>query len=547
MSQFPHDDKQSPPEEVNNRAFDWWHNLGNTVLGAMDSENRGHPSLAMPYDHSDWVPVQSSDSEDSWSCTTSTEDQVYSESPASRHSAAVPSSDPFYNAVRLAEVEAELENARESERAQTSVVRAQEKSMFDLVIRINKEQHLSRSIGGKLSDLFVVVTQNQQYELDKVQRRLLELQVDAESGCFGQTWRDLQQKLHNINHKLDGYIELSTPKAILAGTQTDELTLFLGGLFADLPKMRKELERLSRYIEEEKVTIDVGNVVQDDKDACERAVKEHTRWEEDDSADLSASCSMTDILDRYYSFSRLHREMMETRKVKLQELLGKTSIELSRLQADLAYEKGRTANMRTRAIFWGDGLGESRVECPYTLLENLEMKQFALERGSQELEQIVETVQGLPPRFHIIDIVDPEEYKASTNSQSAYNPAKGVPGDSSCADITSQREDTMYIAELEEKLKEKQANEKAWGAHFESLHRRENEAKAALKQQLDSMELKNKELQNVVTVVTAKLFQRRERLWDLSGTARQLGEELISTLEQLGILCDKPLVRENGL
>ncbi|KAH8160711.1 hypothetical protein CIB48_g7528 [Xylaria polymorpha] len=549
MSQFPHDEEQSPLEEVNNRVFDWWPNLGNTALGAVDSgsNSRGHQSLAMPYDHSDWVPVQSSDSEDSWSCTTSTEDQVYSESPASRRSTVSPGGDPFYNAIRLAEVEGELENAREYERVQTSVIEDQRKHNFDLVIRINKQEHLSRSIGGKLSDLFVVVTQNQQYELDKVQRRLLDLQVDAESGCFGQTWRDLQQKLHNLNHKLDGYIRLSTPKAILAGTQTDELTLFLGGLFADLPKMRKELERLGRYIEEEKVIIDGENKLQDDKAACERAVKDHTRWEDVDSADLSAPSSMTDILDRYYAFSRLHREMMETRKEKLQELLGKTSIELSRLQADLAYEEGRTDNMRTRAIFWGDGLGESRVECPHTLLENLEMKRFALQCGSQELERIVETVQGLPSRFHIIDIRDAEEYKASADSQSAYNPVKGAPGGSSCAVIAGQREDTMYIAELEAKLKEKQANEKAWGAHFESLHRRENEAKAALKQQLDSMELKNKGLQNVVTIVTAKLFQRRERLWDLSTTARQLGEELISTLEQLGIPCDKPSVHENEL
>ncbi|KAI0456069.1 hypothetical protein F5B21DRAFT_502818 [Xylaria acuta] len=540
MSQSPHDEEQSPREEVNNTVFNRWSNLANTMLSAMDSENRSrghHLSLAMPYDHSDWVPVHSSDSGD-WCRTPSTGDEAYSASPAS------PGNDLYHNAIRLAAAEGELENAREWEKAQTSVIAAQEKHIFDLVASIDKERNISKSLGGKLSDLFVMVTQNQQHELDKVQRRLLELQIDAENCCFGRSWRDLQQKLHNLNHKLDEYIKLSTPKAIFAGTQTDELTLFLGSLLGDLPKMRKDLERLGRDIEEEKA-IDAENKLQDNKAACELTTKEYTRREDVDSADLSAPFSATDILDRYYGFSRLHREMMETRKEKLQELLVKISTELSRLQADLAYEEGRTANMRTRMIFWGDGLGESKVECPSTVLVNLEMKQLALMRGSHELEQIVGIIQGLPSRFHIIDIRDPEEYKASTHPESAYNQAKEASGSSGCTVTAGQREDTMYIAELEAKLKEKQANEKAWAAHFESLHRRENEAKAALKKQLDSMELKNQELQKVVTVVTGKLFQCRERLWDLSATARQLGEELISTLEQLGIPCDKPLVYEN--
>ncbi|KAI1753091.1 hypothetical protein F4782DRAFT_97466 [Xylaria castorea] len=537
MSQFPHDGEQSPREEVNDRVSNRWSNLADTTLSALDPGNRsrGQLSLVMPYDHLDWVPIHSSDSGDDWCRTPSTENQDYSASP---------DNDPYHNAIRLAEAEGELENAQERERTQTSVIAAQEKHIFDLVISIDKERNISKSLGGKLSDLFVVVTQNQQHELDKVQRRLLDLQIDAENGCFGQTWRDLQQRLHNLNHKLDWYIRLSTPKAIFAGTQTDELTLFLGGLLGDLPKMRKEAERLGRYIEEEKA-IDAENKLQDHKPTCERVAREHTRREDDDSTDLCAPFSVTGILDRYYGFSGLHREMMETRKEKLQGLLDKTSTELSRLQADLAYEEGRTANIRTRMVFWGDGLGESKAECPSTLLENLEMKQLTLERGSRELKRIVETIHELPSRFHIIDIRGPGEYNGSKHPKPAHNQAKEASGGSGCAVIAGQQEDTIYIAELEAKLKEKQANEKAWAAHFESLYRQENEAKATLKKQLDSVELKNKELQNIVAVVMEKLFQRRERLWDLSTTARQMGEELISTLGQLGISCDKPQVYEN--
>ncbi|KAI0555670.1 hypothetical protein F4679DRAFT_1161 [Xylaria curta] len=544
MSQFPHDEDQSPREEVNDRVVNCWSSLASTTMGAMDSKNRsgGHVSSSLvPYDHLEWVPVHSPDSGDGWCRTPSTEGQVYRASPVSCHSAASRDNDPYHNAIRLAVIEGELEDARERERTQTSVIAAREKHIFELIISLDKEEEKSKLLGGKLCDLFIVMTQSQQHELDEVQRRLMNLQSDAENGGFGATWRGLQQRLHDLNYKLDKYIGLSSSKVIFAGRQTDELTLFLGGLLGSLPMMRKEVERLSQYIEENKV-IDVQDKLQADKHVCEHVAREHTTREDNDSTELCAPFSVTDILDRYYSFSRLHREMMETRKKRLQELLDKTSKELRRLQADLAYEQGRTANMRTRMEFWGDGLGESKTEWPFTLIENLEKKRLMLERGSEELEGIVQIIHRLPSSFHIIDIRGPEENNIPMDPKSAHDEAKELSGDPGCAVIAGQREDTMYIAELEAKLKEKQANEKAWAAHFESLRRQEDEAKAALKKQLDSVELKNKELQNMVTVVTGKLFQRRERLWDLSATARQMGEELISTLGQLGISCDKPQV-----
>ncbi|TRX90454.1 hypothetical protein FHL15_008623 [Xylaria flabelliformis] len=515
------------------------------MLGDSENRSRGHVSSSiMPYDHLEWVPVHSPDSGDDWCRTPSTDDQVYWASPASCHSAVSTDNDPYYNAIRLAVVECELEDVRERERTQTSEIAAREKRISELILGLDKERNKSELLGGKLCDLFVVVTQNQQYELDKVQRQLMNLQLDAENGFWSQAWRNLQQRLHNLNHKLDRYIGLSSSTEIFAGIQTDELTLFLGSLLGNLPKMREEVERLSGYIEEEKA-IDTQDKLQADKHAYEHMTREHARQEDDDSAKLRAPFSMTNILNRYYGFSQLHREMMETRKERLQELLDRTSTELSRLQADLAYEEGRTANMRTRMEFWGYGLEGSKAECPFTLLENLEKKRLMLKHGSQELEGIVKTIHQLPSRFHIIDIRDPEEYHASRDPKLAHNEAKESSGNSGRAVIAGQREDTMYIAELEAKLAEKQANEKAWAAHFESLHRQENEAKESLKKQIDSVEVKNKELQKIVTMVTGKLFQRRERLWDLSATARQMGEELISTLGQLGISCDKPQVYEN--
>ncbi|KAI0541457.1 hypothetical protein GGR58DRAFT_457125 [Xylaria digitata] len=110
--------------------------------------------------------------------------------------------------------------------------------------------------------------------------------------------------------------------------------------------------------------------------------------------------------------------------------------------------------------------------------------------------------------------------------------------------VACQRGDRLYIAELESKLKEKQDNEKAWATHFENLHQREKEAKAALQQQLGTIKLGNEKLQRVVQVVAGRLFEHRERLWGLSTPARKMGEELISTLEQMEVSCDEPLIYE---
>ncbi|TGJ81333.1 hypothetical protein E0Z10_g7448 [Xylaria hypoxylon] len=491
----------------------------------------------MPCDPSGWVPVRSPDSEDDWCLTPSVEGKIYPASPVSSHSAPSPSNDQNSDSMKLAVAGEDLKEARAREQYQALYIEVQEKHISNLQSIIDKQRGISDSLETKLFDSFVVMTRNQQYELDKVQKRLLDLQNDAEEWLLGHEWRNLQQKLHDLNHKLDGYIKSSTPQTISTGEQTDELTLFMNSLLGDLPKMWNGLEKLERDIEEEK-----------DRDAgecgTECTIEDHTSREDVNNADMPTHPSVTDILDRYYVFSRLQRERMITRKEKLQVLLDEFSTELGRLQADLAYEEGRTANMRTRMTFWEDDLGASKVEYPDALLDNLEMKQTALKCGSQELEKIAGIIQELPSHFHMIDIRAPGEDQTSTHPETSTREAKQVSGTRKRAEVAGQREDTLYIAELEAKLKEKQANEKAWAAHLENLHQREMKARTALQKGIDSTELRNAKLQKVVQVVAGKLFEHRERLWGLSTPARKMGEELISTLEQLEISCDEPLIYE---
>ncbi|KAJ8108517.1 hypothetical protein ONZ43_g6400 [Nemania bipapillata] len=389
-----------------------------------------------------------------------------------------------------------------------------------------------------------MITQNQQNELDRVQRRLLDLQIDAEDCLLGHEWRDLQERFHNLNRKLDGYIKLTTPQSISAGTQTDELTLFLRGLLGDLPKLWKGLRKLKRDIEDERAR-DAEDKSAGQESRPERIADEHMEQQDANITDASSQPSVTDILDRYYEFSRFHRERMVMRQEKLQVLLNLTSTELSRLQADLAYEEGRTANMKTRMRFWSDDLSASKVKSPTMLMENLDMKLSVLKCGSEELEQIAQVIQNLPSDLHMIDLHTPEADQASTSSEAATPKELSIAlGTQDCASSTGQREDKLYISELEARLQEKQANEKAWAAHFENLHQRENETKAALQKRLDSVELGNAELQKVVRTVTGKLFEHRERLWSLSTPARKMGEELIAALEQLEITCDEPSIYE---
>ncbi|KAF2965629.1 hypothetical protein GQX73_g7941 [Xylaria multiplex] len=598
-------------------------------------------------------------------------------SPTSRHSAPSPSNNSSSAIMKFAATVEELKEARARRQSQELVIELQEGEIKRLHSIIQKQRGVSESLETKLFDSFVVMTQSQQHELDKLQKRLLDLQADAEDWLLGHEWRHLQQKLHDLNRKLDGYIKSSTPQKIAAGEQTDELPLFITGLLGDLPRMWNELEKLQQDIEEEQYR-GTANYSDGAEHTAEQTTHSDTSQEEVCSAEMPAHPSVTDILDHYYEFSQLQRKRMAARKERLQGLLDDISTELGRLQADLAYEEGRTANMRTRMMFWEADLGVSKVECPDTLLSNLEMKQTVLKCGSQELEKIAGIIQELPSHFHVIDIRAPGEDRTSccptsgkkapstlsvdeldenyghldnsgdkhatgidtrpclspegslafykskkikyplaadddielgdihelrlrrlteevynimsktkptikiracrdaltssivwrvseavdllnsiddtantTKSTCSSTPPKTPPMEIKQASRTQnragdagQRDDTLYIAELESKLKEKQDNEKAWATHFENLHQREKEAKTALQEQLDSAKLGNEELQKVVKVVAGKLFEHRERLWGLSTPARKMGEELISTLEQLEISCDEPLIYE---
>ncbi|KAJ2994098.1 hypothetical protein NUW58_g1641 [Xylaria curta] len=548
MFQFPEAQLQSLLEEATTATSDQQASSSSNTMSATGIEDRprcprrGRPqSFTMPQDSSDWVSVHSPGSGDDWHRTPSTE-EIHRASPAPHHhSTPSPRNATRSNSISLnATPEKYWAEKQEREREQT-LIETQERQISDLSLIIDHERDISSSLGSKLSDLFIVMTQNQQHELDKVQGRLMSLQTDAENCLLGCEWRALQQKLHNLNRKLDKYIENSTPEAIAAGTQTDELTLFLSGLLGGIPQMWKELAKLKHAIDDEKAR-DAEDRLESDEPMPEGATSESSEGEDIDSAGASAQLSVTDILDRYYEFSRLHREGMAARKERLQDLLDQTSTEISRLQADLSYEEGRTANMVTRMMFWGNDLDVSKVKDPATLIKNLELKRSNLKRGSKELENVAKIIQTLPSHFYMIDIRSPGENHASMSSESVTNQVKDASGTQGHFGAAGKLEDMLYITELEAKLKEKQANEKAWAAHFESLHQQELEAKAILEGRLESMTLEVAELDEVVTTVAGKLFEHRERLWGLSMPARQLGEELISTLEKLRITCDKPRI-----
>jgi predicted nuclease with TOPRIM domain len=193
-------------------------------------------------------------------------------------------------------------------------------------------------------------------------------------------------------------------------------------------------------------------------------------------------------------------------------------------------------------MFWADDLEVSKVKCTTRLMDNLKAKESALQSGWDELKRIADMIQKLPSYFHVIDIRTPDEDTASTQPEWLIDHARRAPGARDCTYVASCEEDKLYIAELEAKLKEKQADERAWAAHLQSLHQREKEVKNAFQQRLNSAVVENEELRHVVKTVAGKLFDHRERFWGLSTPARNLGEELISTLKQVGFACDDPFI-----
>ncbi|KAI1821693.1 hypothetical protein F4861DRAFT_444616 [Xylaria intraflava] len=486
----------------------------------------------------DWVQVYSANPEDNWYGTplTKSETEIGSTTSDRTVSSFVNNAQPS-DAIKLAIAEEDLKQMQSRDKDQCLVIKTHENSISALERKVEKERVIAHTLGTKLFDLFVVMTQNQQHELDKFQERLMDLQTDAEHWLLGNEWQHLHQKLHNLNRKLDGYMNASTPQAICAGFQTDELTLFLSSLLSDLPKLWNGLVKLERTVVAEKVRY-VEEESQSDEPKPKRAAEEIVSTENVDNADASSQRSVTDILDRYYEFSRRQRERMATRKDKLQALLNRTLTELSRLQADLVYEEGRTANMKTRVAFWAEDPEMCKVKCPAELVENLGKKQSALERGSQEIERITGIIQELPSHFHVIDIRIPEEGAASKHPELIGSEAKGVSGTQDHESVTGRREDALYIAELEAKLRQKQADEKAWATHMEKMQLRQETSQAELQERIYELNFKTVKFRKGIDAVVSKLFEHRERLWGLSTPARELGEELISALEQLGISCD---------
>ncbi|KAI1178200.1 hypothetical protein F4777DRAFT_538843 [Nemania sp. FL0916] len=501
----------------------------------------------VPYDNGEWVSVCSQDSEDEWYCTPRVEDCMADLTLHCAPRASVGSQSG--DATRMRWLEENLIDAQLREQQHTSLINAQKVHISVLNSSLADEQCLSIRLGESLSTLFVLMTQSQQHELDKVQRRLLDLQTDAETYVLAHEWRVFQEKLQSLNSTLDGHMKRSMPNSIPSASMAAGYTVVLGNLLRDVPHIKEGLKKLEHDIAEEKARVTEdnpsGSSTTPKRIALESLSLDHFAMTDvipDTSADI---LSVTDILDRYYEFTRLHRKRIVTRQEKLQTLLDEFLIEIGRLQADLDYEEARATNMLIRLEFWMMDLEAPRINSLDELFNNLESKRQALQRGYMELERIAEIMKEVPSHFNMIDIHGPREAQASAKLEGSGLEASEGSVSQDGTSAADQHGDASYITELQAKLNHLVFSLDLSLDRFDLVRVRQKEKTAALNEQLDSLKSGKEELEKGVKKVADKLFQHRERLWGLSPPARKMGEELISILaEQLNINCDGPQVYE---
>ncbi|KAI0424636.1 hypothetical protein F5Y09DRAFT_133842 [Xylaria sp. FL1042] len=442
-------------------------------------------SSTMSRDDSDWVTVHSPTTKDNICRAPSTEDKIDPVLPAPPHSAP-PSSNTNINSMKP---DVTTEHSKEIP-TETPISRLKRDISYLKYMQV-LERGLSYSLGKNLCDLLNIVTQSQRHELVRLQTRLLDIESDPKDCLAGQERRDLQNKLHNLDHQLEDYIKDNIPEIVSRGMQSPGLTRFLKDLSGELPKMWDRLETLELKLktEDSELSDSVYTLFSDEptakRDAADRASRECS-----DSANVPTLSSMPELTHHQYDFSRLQRKVAR-RKEKLQAVLDDISTQLGRFQTKLIYEERRTANMGIRMVIWGDDSGASKIKLLSTLRENLEIKQAALKHGSQELEKTAAIVQELPSYFRTIDMsgLGEDRMLILMHPKSSAMVTKQESGTAQdCVGVADQREDTLCVAELEAKSEEKEANEKPRDARFEDLDQGEEGAKAALQEQLTDIE-----------------------------------------------------------
>ncbi|KAI1353198.1 hypothetical protein F5Y01DRAFT_277221 [Xylaria sp. FL0043] len=377
MSQLPNDGN----DRVRNHSV--------SGLSAYDnSENQPEERLqssTMRHDHPDRLPVHSPGPEDDLPSIPSTEDNTYSTLPAS-HNSAPPSSDTNMDPMRLDVASEHSNEARQGETDQVWNIRSLQDQINYLNHINDGERELSCSLEGKLFDLFSVVTQSQQRELEKLQNWLGNLRSNAAEDQFrGRALRDLQEDLQDLNQKLEDHTKDNTPRTVSQKMRFGDLMLFLNNLLRELPQIRNKLA-----------------ILEGEEPMAERVTNDRTSSEVSSAPSVSTPTPVADIKRHHHDFSRLQRKMAR-HKEKLQALLNEISMEILQFQVNLSSDEGRLTEMGTRMVMWKDESGASKIESFSTLTETLRTKQTALKHAAQELDKTAGIIQDLPSYFQMID------------------------------------------------------------------------------------------------------------------------------------------------
>ncbi|KAI1435571.1 hypothetical protein GGR50DRAFT_655619 [Xylaria sp. CBS 124048] len=309
-------------------------------------------------------------------------------------------------------LKADLERMRNAQKETARQIIYQKDTIDQLERIVKGKDELVTKLGGKLFDQFVTMTKCQQYELNKLQLWLMDIQTAAETWSLRYEWLGLQHSLDRLNCTLDGYIRTIDREKINAGNQSDELTLYMRCLLADVPRLWSLARKLEQMIAKEKAraTEQVGQDSEPEpKDTAEDVCRDDfyklctDLWKKCEKSHWPLSWQ---IIDTYYKFARRHRQRTAKRRDRLYELLDQTSTELSRLRDDWKHEQGRTANMATRMRLWAndtDDLEPLRLS-PAQFMDSLGKKLSVLERGSEELERITGVIEKLPSDLYCIDV-----------------------------------------------------------------------------------------------------------------------------------------------
>ncbi|GAP90152.1 hypothetical protein SAMD00023353_0204220 [Rosellinia necatrix] len=408
---FPHDEEKSSREEVGDfKASSPWVSSGNNMThpphaqpGPNNRQKESPPSPTVTPNSSRWVYVHAPGYYKNRYGTPSTDGQTSLVSPVLRPRSVSPVNGLRSDFMEFRRAKDYLQGAEAWEWSQASLKKEKERDIKHLDLAIDRERSRTALLGAKVFGLFVVMTQNQQHELDELQCRLLDLQTDAESWQLGPNWRLLQEDLHTLNSKLDEYIQLNKAQCISARTHTDDLMVFPSRLLQEIRQLWIGIRRLRQEINKEKRK-DAMHRRQGKEDTLEDATSQHTVGKGPGSEDVSIRSSMTNILSRHHEFSLAQRERIVMREKQLRALLEDASTELTRLQADVTFETRRMANVRTRMMLWGDDLAPSKADCIATLAKESEAKQSALKCELLELEKIVEVIHRLSLNSHIVDL-----------------------------------------------------------------------------------------------------------------------------------------------